>query len=215
MKNHVIAALAAASMLVLPSGAKASTLIADVVIDYFNSGDFASFPDPDDVFGGTWPGTAGIDFPITVPITHATDGDFGTFISLAKGSYIVLGFSGGFVIDGPGNDLFIAEVGAAAETADIYVSSDWGATFTFLGKAFGDQVTEFDLGSIGYTDKVNAVKVRGLDSFGGSPGFDLAYVQGLEGSVIIAPIPLPGALPLMLGALGLVGAVGVRRRRRH
>ena len=200
-------ALAAASLVGLGSAgtASAATLLADTVIAYFNSGANAAFPAPQ-IYGGIWPGS----FPVEVPLTYATDGNANTFVSLPTGSYIVLGFSGGFVFDGPGNDIFISEVGGANELADIFVSSNFGASFTFLGQATTDTVTGFDLGSIGYADKVNAVKVVGLDSFGGSPGFDLAFVQGLEGSVSI--IPLPPALPLLGAALMALGLMGTRRR---
>lgn len=70
-------------------------------------------------------------------------------------------------------------------------------------------MTAFDLGSIGYMGIVNAVKIVGLDNFGGSPGFDLAYVQGLEGGVVI---PLPGAPPLLATALAGLAVAGRRRR---
>jgi hypothetical protein len=48
---------------------------------------------------------------------------------------LTLGFSGGFVFDGPGLDLFVSEVGANDELADVFISSDFGLTFTFLGQA--------------------------------------------------------------------------------
>jgi hypothetical protein len=187
----------------------AATLTADVVLDFFDSG-AGPLPGP---YGGTFPGN----FPVAVPLSYATDGDPTTFVSLPEGSFIVLGFSGGFVFDGPGNDIFVSEVGGADELADVFVSSDFGLTFTFLGTATTDTVSGFDLASIGYTDQVNAVKVIGLDNFGGSPGFDLAFVQGMEGSVIIvpiAPIPLPASGLLLIAALGGLGALH-RRNRRH
>lgn len=193
-------------MLAAPGASAASTLIADVVIVYFNSGANPAFPAPQ-VFGGTFPGT----FPIEVPLSYAADGDITTFVSLPTGSFIVLGFSGEFVFDGPGNDIFVAEVGDAQELADVFVSSDFGLTSTFLGQADGNTITEFDLGSIGFTEEVNAVKIVGLDNFGASPGFDLAFVRGLEGSVSI--IPLPPALPLLGAAAMALGLLGARRRQ--
>ena len=203
-QRPLCAALAGLLALGASGPAQAATLVADTVIEFFNSGVVPAFPPPT-AFGGLWPTT----FPIVVPTSYAADGDPNTFVSLPTGSYIVLGFSGGFVFDGPGNDIFVSEVGAAQELADVFVSSDWGASFTFLGQADGNTVTEFDLGTIGFTGMVNAVKVVGLDSRGGSPGFDLAYVTGLEGSVSI--IPVPPALPLLLGGVALLGWVGRRR----
>jgi len=184
--------------------ASAATILADTVIDFFNSGVNAAFPTGS--YGGTFPGT----FPVSVPLSYATDGNSTTFVSLPTGSYLTLGFSTGFVFDGPGLDIFVSEVGGADETADVFVSSDFGLNFTFLGVATTATVSGFDLASIGFTDKVNAVKIVGLDNFGGSPGFDLAFVQGLEGSVVINPVPEPGTIALISAAL--LGLTAVRRK---
>lgn len=196
------AATLALSSLVAYTPASAATIVADTVIDFFNSGANPAFPTGP--YGGIFPGS----FPVVVPLSYATDGNSTTFVSLPTGSYLTLGFSGGFVFDGVGLDLFVSEVGTANEIADVFVSSDFGATFTFLGQATTATVSGFDLASIGYTGLVNAVKIVGLDNFGGSPGFDLAFVRGLEGSVVIAE---PGSLALV--AFGLLGAAGAMRRR--
>ena len=201
------AATLAVSGLVAFTPASAAIIVADTVIDYYNSGVNVAFPTGS--YGGTFPGL----FPVSVPLTNATDGDASTFISLPTRSYITLGFSGGFVFDGPGLDLFVSEVGGADEFADIFISSDFGSTFTLLGQATTSTVSGFNFADIGYTGNVNAVKVVGLDSRGGSPGFDLAFVQGLEGSVVINPIPEPVSLALV--AIGLFGVLGSTKRRRN
>ncbi|MEI4487059.1 VPLPA-CTERM sorting domain-containing protein [Frigidibacter sp. MR17.14] len=210
--KYLVSALAAA--LLLPAASvQAATLLADVEIAYFNSGANLAFPTG--IYGGNFAGPPG--FPVALADTSfARDGNADTFVSLPTGSYLTLGFSGGFVFDGVGNDIFVSEVGGASETADIFISSDFGLSFTFLGTATTSTVSGFDLASIGYTGQVNAVKVVGLDNFGASPGFDLAFVQGLEGSVVIqepAPVPLPAAAPLLLAGLGALA--GLRRLRRR
>ena len=86
------------------------------------------------------------------------------------------------MIDGPGNDIFVKEVGFAQELADIFVSSD-GVEFVFLGRANGGGTTELDLATIGFDEPVTAIRVVGLDSGGGSPGFDLLGIQVLPGSI--------------------------------
>ena len=203
--RFVVATLIAISSLAISLPARAAIIFADTVIGYLNSGANPAFPTGS--YGGTLPGA----FPVVVPLSHATDGNSATFVSLPTGSYLTLGFSSGFVFDGIGLDLFVSEVGGATETADVFVSSDFGMTFTFLGVATTATVSGFDLASIGFTAQVNAVKIVGLDNFGGSPGFDLAFVQGLEGSVVVNPVPEPASLALV--ALGIAAAASVRRRR--
>jgi len=201
-KSLLSCALALSAISAVPS-AQAAIIVADTVIEFFNSGANPAFPVGP--YGGTFPGS----FPVVVPLSHATDGDPTTFVSLPRGSFLTLGFTGGFVFDGPGLDLFVSEVGGNDETAEVFVSSDFGATFTLLGTATTATVSGFDLGAIGFTGQVNAVKIVGLDNLGASPGFDLAFVQGLEGSVV--RVPEPGSLALALA--GMFGVAGLARRR--
>lgn len=158
---------------------------ADVVLDYYNSG-AGPFPTP---YGGTWPGS----FPVSVStdVVLEDDGDIFDFLSLPSGSYVTVGFTDETIIDGVGDDVFIQETGANGETAEVYVSSN-GVDFVFLGIAKDDFTTSLDLASIGYTEAVQAIKIVGLDNFGGSPGFDVVNIQIMPGSIGPAPeVPWP------------------------
>lgn len=194
-----LAALAFSSM-ALP--AQAATIVANTVIEFFDSG---AGP-----IAGPY-GSSGGSSPVSVSTSVTTDGNANTFVSLPTGSFITLGFAGAQIFNGAGDDIFISELGNGAEDASVFVSSDFGSTFTFLGTAFGNTTTGLDLNDIpGFTGFINAVKVVGLDNGGSSPGFDLAFVQGLEGSVNL--VPVPAALPLMVTGLIGLGLVGRRKR---
>jgi hypothetical protein len=181
--------------------AYAATLgFADVVIDYFDSG-VGSMPGP---YGGTDPGS----FPVAVSLDVVLGDDPGSpidFLSLPQGSYVTVGFLDESVIDGAGDDIFIREVGPNGEKANVFVSTD-GVSFTFLGVAQDNVTTAFDLASIGFMDPVGAIRIEGLDNFGGSPGFDVVNVQVLQGSIgdPTPIIPEPATAAITLALLGVV-----------
>jgi len=194
MFTKLIAGMIAASLTVIGGSqvARAATVDATIVIESFDS-------DTDSPFRDT---------------SNAVDGNVTTFLSLPTGSFITLGFSGVRVFDAVGqDDLFIGEVGNGGEDANVFVSSDNGSNFTFLARAFGNQITNLDLADIGFTAGVNAVKIVGLDRGGSAPGFDLSVVRGLENSV--QPVPLPAGMPLLIGALAGLGWVARRRSSGH
>lgn len=106
-----------------------------------------------------------------------------SFVSITAGSYITVGFTDNTIIDAPNqNDLFIDEIGAANEFADVYISSDYGISFTFFGTINGGTTNGLDLNDIGYTAIVNAVKIEGKDNLGCVPGFDVVRIYGIEGA---------------------------------
>lgn len=204
------------------STAEAATLgFADVVLDYFDSG-AGPIPGP---YGGETPG--GIGFPVSVSTDVVLGDDPSSpvdFLSLPTDSFVTVGFTDETVIDGDGNDIFIQEVGAAGELADVFVSSDL-TNFTFLGTANDASTTSFDLASIGFTDPVQAIQIVGQDSLGASPGFDVVNVQVLPGSIGEPPTPdpnpnpdpdtpTPATTPEPISVLGLlsIGLVGFYTR---
>lgn len=157
--------------LMLPASVHAASITADLVLEFFDSG-VGPLSGP---YGGT---VSPPKFPVPVPLSYATDGDSNTSVSLPTGSFLTLGFSAGFIFNAPRqDDLFIDEPGNSAENADVFVSTDLGATFTYLGEAFDGSTTSVDFADMGVTGNVNAVKIIGLDNGGGSPGFDVAFVR--------------------------------------
>ncbi len=165
-------AFAAPLAIVATAPAQAVVGYADVVLDYYNSGAGTYTT----AYGGT-----AANFPVLVSTSVVLGPDpLGDFLSLPTGSYVTVGFTDETVFDGVGNDIFIGEVGASGEKAEVYVSSD-NVNFTFLGIAIDNVTTAFDLSTISYTGQVTAVKIVGLDSLGGSPGFDVSFVQGPAG----------------------------------
>jgi RHS repeat-associated protein len=147
---------------------------ADVILDYFNSG------------AGTFDEPYGVDNngngPVLVNLNVILGNDNLGALSLPTGSFVTVGFIDEFIVDKPGNDIFIPEVGAAGERAEVYVSSNL-KDFVLLGVGNGGTTSLFDLASIGFSQPVRAIKIVGLDNGGTSPGFDVINVQGLPGSI--------------------------------
>jgi hypothetical protein len=205
LKKALAVSFMTAQMILISSSVRAEIGFADVVLDYFDSG---AGP-----IAGPYGGTLG-SFPIPVSTSVVLGSEPGVtgsldFLSLPTGSYVTVGFLDESIVDGVGNDIFIQEVGANGERANVFVSAD-GTNFTFLGLAIDDQTTAFDLSTIAFTSPVSAVKIVGLDNFGGSPGFDVVNVQVLPGS-IAPPIPEPTSAILLLTGLALfAGASKVR-----
>ena len=198
----------AAAALAAPSAHALPVLgFADVVLNYSDSG---AGP-----FAGPYGGLGGISgaFPVAVPLSVVLGSDVAgseSFLSLPTGSSITVGFIDETVIDGVGTDIVIREIGASGERAEVYVSKD-NVTFVLLGIANDSVTTSFDLASIGFTDPVTAIRIVGLDSLGGSPGFDVVNIEVLPGSIGPGTVSAPGTLAL--AGLALAG-LGLAARRR-
>lgn len=157
---------------------------ADVVLEYFDSG-AGPIPGPYGVtFGEDGPSDVG---PISSNAVLGSDPAYEqpgfNFLSLPTGSYITVGFNTGYIINGPGNDIFIQEIGASSDRAEVWVSTSANPTatdFVFLGIAQDDTTTSLDLSAIGLNDPVRAIKIIGKDNLGDSPGFDVVNVQVLQ-----------------------------------
>lgn len=203
-------------LLILWAGpATAVVGFADLVVEYFDSGNGTlSCPEAQ---GGSFPPPAVS--PTCVPFSAALGDDPGfpgtpaDYVSIPLNSFLTLGFSDEVVSDGPGDDIFILEVGDASELADIYVSSKLSTDpgdYTFLGQANGNTISSFDLANIGFTGRLRAIKVVSLQNGGApaAPGFDLASIEALQFQPTHVPtLPPFGAAALAVGLL----TAGVRR----
>lgn len=149
-------------------------IFADVVLDYFDSG-AGPIPGP----YGTVSNSSNIPFvPVDLDIivdNNTTEGS----LALPTNSFVTVGFLNASVRDKPGNDIAVEELTNVGERAEVYVSSD-GSDFVLLGIAAAGRTSAFDLASIGFTDSVEAVRIVGLDTGGGTPGFDVLNVRALQ-----------------------------------
>lgn len=154
---------------------------ADVVIDAFLVETFRW-----DEWYGSDPVTSCAEYPMDLDVTT---GNSTQWIALPTGSWIVLGFVDNTIINAPNaDDIFIDEIGAASEIGIISVSSDWGQTFTELGRIDGGIVNAIDLEDYDYQSCVNAIKIEGTDAGGCVPGFDVVRVYGLPGANIASNV---------------------------
>jgi Ca2+-binding RTX toxin-like protein len=167
------------------------TIFADTILDFFDSG-AGPFPGP---YGSIDLNSNGFDDfgepplgPISLEAVLGDDpGPSLDFVSLPTGTFVTVGFSNATIVDGPGNDIFIRETGAAGDRAEVYVSSiltNDPAAFTFLGVAQDNITTAFDLAAAGFTGTVQAIKIVGLDERGTAPGFDVVNVQARNGDTL-------------------------------
>lgn len=171
----------------IPPTPGSSVGFADIALSFFDSG-AGPFTGP---YGGIDTNGNGLqdpgepeDGPISLDVILGGEiGSSVSYLSLPTNSSVTVGFVNETVVDGPGDDIVVVEIGVSGEQADVFVSSNL-ADFAFLGTAMGGDTTSFDLASIGFAGPVKAVKILSLDNGGTSPGFDVANVQALPGSIL-------------------------------
>lgn len=99
----------------------------------------------------------------------------------------------------------IQAIGTRADATTIMQTFD----LDFVQDGDGPLTDFQSFSAVGFTDLVSLSFV-GLPSTGAGDRFSLDNI-GLVGGA--APVPLPAALPLLLGALGALGILGWRRKR--
>ena len=106
------------------------------------------------------------------------------FLTLPKGSYIIVMFTDNYIIDYPNkNDIYFDLYDCRNEKAEVSISNN-GKDFNKLG-IISCELRELDLASISYKDTVRYLKIEGLDNnHPHSLGFNLISIKGLPKSSI-------------------------------
>jgi hypothetical protein len=115
------------------------------------------------------------------PVLGSEPATFANVLSPPIRSRVTVGLVDEVVRDGPGDDISITEVGPNGELAEVFARSGAG-TWTLPGIADDRGATSFDLASVGFKGVVTEITIVGLDSKGGSPGFDGVNVRVLPGA---------------------------------
>jgi len=110
----------------------------------------------------------------------------------------------GPIVDGPGDDIQLIELGPVSEQALVFVTDGAGREY-LLGQATSGDVgggvdptlIGFDIAGIVWPFEPRAVRILGLDTGGQAPGFDIANVRARIaagcGDVACNPVPVDGA----------------------
>ena len=110
----------------------------------------------------------------------------------------------GQIIDGPGYDIKLIELGPVSEQALIFLTNGAGqekligiATSGSVGGGVDPTEIDFDISGIELPFEPRAIRILGLDTGGEAPGFDIGSVQARiridSGEIACIPIPADGA----------------------
>ncbi|TKJ34255.1 MAG: hypothetical protein CEE38_18280 [Planctomycetes bacterium B3_Pla] len=124
-------------------------------------------------------------------------------VTLPPDHWVEIQFRGP-IVDGPGDDIVLIEVGPVREQARVFITDGFGREY-LLGMAMSGSVgagvdpTEigFDISGIALPYVPRAVRILGIDNGGGAPGFDVANVRARVsndcGDIACNPIPVDAA----------------------
>lgn len=123
-------------------------------------------------------------------------------VTVPRDQWIELKFAGR-IIDGPGDDILLIELGQVGEQALVFIT-DGGDQEYLLGKATAlntgldiSTTIGFDISDITLPFPPCAIRLVALDSGGGSPGFDIANIRARThidyNNTAFNPTPIDGA----------------------
>ena len=119
---------------------------------------------------------------------------------------------------GGGDVLLVAEAkGASALTSYNTILEGLGVGMRFTGERYAQAETLTDLQDTVLTQGMNSFRVSPYSTLRGGTASVIASqgtVIAQESIMLVAPIPLPGALPLLFGGVGLMALVRARGARR-
>jgi Concanavalin A-like lectin/glucanases superfamily len=124
-------------------------------------------------------------------------------VTLPPDHWVELQFRGP-IVDGPGDDIVLIELGPVKEQARIFITDGAGqeyllgvATSGSIGGGVDPTQIGFDIAGLSLRFEPRAVRILGIDNGGQAPGFDLASVRARIrttcGDTACNPIPVDGA----------------------
>jgi len=132
-------------------------------------------------------------------------------VTLPPDHWVELQFRGP-IIDGPGDDIKLIELGPVSEQALIFITNGAGrerligmATSGIVGGGVDPTHISFDISGIELPFEPRAVRILGLDNGGMAPGFDIANIRARIrtdcGQIACNPIPVDGAKNVPIDAI--------------
>ncbi len=118
----------------------------------------------------------------------------------------------GPIVDGPGDDILLIELGPVREEALVFVTDGAGREY-LLGKATSGSagggvdptLIGFDISGIVWPFEPVALRILGLDTGGEAPGFDIANIRARIsndcGETACNPVPVDGAVNVTIDSI--------------
>jgi len=132
-------------------------------------------------------------------------------VTLAPDHWVELQFRGP-IVDGPGDDIVLIELGPVSEQARVFIT-DGASREYLLGLAKSGSIgggvdptqIGFDIAGVSLPFEPRAVRILGIDTGGEAPGFDIASVRARIrtacGDAACNPVPVDGAGKVPLDAV--------------